>query len=276
MSTGNPVYRVQLRFQQQSTLLGGWTMNFWAQSASLDKVISDSDFLATTLSNTVGAQTVIQGSRISTVGVSRQTLKRSFNFGGTPLVASTDADYPSTALQLVLVDTGGDRVLQWIRGIPDAVVSDSGRYNPTATFTRNLNSVFNALTASGQTFVLRNLVRTTPNLVISAINPTTGVTTVPSHGYGPAGTVNYARIRGVRGLTYANKVWQFTVVDANTLQLNFWAAQTDVIEPGGKPTCTLQVYGYNKIASASIQAVSSHRTGRPTGLLGGRRKRRAS
>jgi hypothetical protein len=84
------------------------------------------------------------------------------------------------------------------------------------------------------------------------------------------------RIKGYQIPRGINAVWRATVLTADTVQLNHWIAPTNpnVVAFGKNPTIRKQVYTYVSITGARIVRATSHYTGKPTELLGGRRRTR--
>jgi hypothetical protein len=121
---------------------------------------------------------------------------------------------------------------------------------------------------------VRVLDRNVLKKVVTALAIATGILTVPAHGYGPAGTVVRIRVQGFTLPVQANQIWRATVIDADTLQLNFWTPLSNIPVYGKNPTCRLQTYVYVQSTSLEVVRATSHRTGRPIALLGGRRRRR--
>jgi hypothetical protein len=104
----------------------------------------------------------------------------------------------------------------------------------------------------------------------------TGIVTAPAHGLGAFGAIVSVRIKGYQIPRGINAVWRATVLTADTVQLNHWIAPTNpnVVAFGKNPTIRKQVYTYVSITGARIVRATSHYTGKPTELLGGRRRTR--
>jgi len=269
-------YRCSFFAQQKSTLRGCWSENFWNSSGSLPAVQSAALSLRNALNLVTGAQVFFPQLRIADATTFRNVLNIPFPNAAPSAISSSapDADYPSTALLIKLNASGNYSTKQWLRGLPDNVTDLSGTYQPTALFTGRLNALFKLLTDGSQTWAINVLNRANPFQPITAINGTTGTVTCPAHGFAPGAKV---RITGVHGLTQANGVWTITVISADQFSLNFWAPPSVVVPAlGKKPSARLQSYIQVQIASCEFVRITSHRTGRPIGLLGGRRRKRAS
>lgn len=268
-------FRIKINWQQQSSKLGGWSTNFWLNSDDLTFTKAKAAELSDAINRITGAQVISPSYTISDIATFRNV--ENVENGAFPTVAataSTDADYPSTALNIVLTAAGNYKTGQWIRGIPDANISNSGRYVPQGAYAGKVAAFFGVLQSSSNLWAIRVLDRTVQKKVITGLVLATGIVTCPAHGYGPAGTTVKVRVQGFTTPKSANKVWRITVIDANSFQLNFWQVPTDTAVTGNNPTVRLQSYILIQIASGRVVRASSHYTGRPTGLLGGRRRRR--
>jgi hypothetical protein len=139
-----------------------------------------------------------------------------------------------------------------------------------------MNIVLALLKDSANLWSLHPLDRTVPLKVVTGVDLTTGIVTCPAHGYGPAGTVVKIRLKGFATPKVLNQIWRITVIDANTFSLSLWQPLTGQVVTGKNPTARLQTYTYVQIADVLQIRSTKHNVGRPTGQLGGRRKRRAS
>lgn len=268
-------FRVTFFWQQQSSKLGGWSENFWSSLSDVSSVQTAALALRTLMDNAKGAQVVCNTIRISDAATFRNVQNVLIPGASTiPTTPSNDADYPSTALQLKMKAAGNYSTTQWFRGIPDANVSNSGQYNPIPSYVSKISTIAAEITNSSKQWSVRVLDRTVLKKVVSNLAPTTGIVTCTAHGYGPAGTTLKVRIQGFASPKVANKVWRITVIDADTFQLNFWQSTSGPVS-GNNPTARAQVYTYIQVSGLEVVRATSHRTGRPIGLLGGRRRRRA-
>lgn len=265
-------FKVTIFFQQQSTLLGGWGTNFWNSSGNISFVQTATQQLRDNIAACTGAQVWTPRSRISDSQVFRNVFFQDYPASAPQPISSVwpDADYPNTALLLKLTASGNYSVRMWMRGIPDNIVDNSGRYDPTAQFKSRLKAFFGNLTDATQTWCVNVLDRTVTPRVITAISQL-GVVTCPLHNYPDQSVI---RIKGTKGLTQANGKWRITVIDSNSYSLNFWVAPAVAVPATGNPTSKLQTYTQVQIASCEVVRASSHKTGRPIGLLGGRRRTR--
>lgn len=286
-------FRVSFFSQQQSSKVGGWSENFWNSGSDLSVligapatqlnpagIVGSINPLRTALDYIKGAQVYIPNVRVSDVANFRQVALVEFADAAphavTPSV-NQDADYPNTALLIALVGANGARVKQWVRGIPDTIVANSGRFNPSGwgPFQQYLNRFFAVLTNPTNLWSLNVRDPSKKPQPVQAFNYTTGVVSANNHGITPIGSTQEIRLKGFGKGNPANRVWQCLVTDSNTLTITPWAIPTPTpIITGKKPKVQWQLYIMTPIASGSVVRVSSHKTGRPIGQLSGRRRGR--
>lgn len=269
-------FRVSIFSQQQSTKLAGWSINFWNLSSDQSVVSGRALALQGAINNAMAAQAIVTAVRISSYPANRLPLN--IPVASTPAAPSTnnDADYPTNAIQLVLRGLPTYKAIVWLSGVPDSIITLSGRYVPTPDWTPRINAVLGLLTNSANEWGLHVLNRATPIKTVTNLVTATGVLTVPAHGWGAAGVVTRIRVRGFAKPRAANQVWRVTVIDENSVQLNFWTGLSDPQIQGNNPVAQQQLFTDVAISSATTGAASKHNRGRPIGLLGGRRRTRAS
>lgn len=271
--------RITFFSQQQSGLLGGWQENFWNLGSDPVAVQAPANALAQLLSNIKGNQAYVVRYRIASATTFRNVLTVETGYSPSPAGTTGDADYPSTALQLKLTANGGGagnyKTLQWMRGLPDVIVAKSGTYQPTSAFTNKLNAIFNLLTTTANGWAVNALLKTLLPTPITAFDNATGIVTAPNHGLGAVGEIVNVRIKGTGIRNRLNNLWHVTIINTSTVQINFWVPENPYIPiTGKKPTIRKQVYTQVQISTCAPGMIASHKTGRPTGLLGGRRKQR--
>jgi len=264
-------FKVSFFSTQQSTLQGGWSENFWSSKLDLPACITAAQALRTKLDNLHGDQTVTPYIRISDSATFRDV--KLIEIPTTPvatLTLATTSDYPSTALLLKMTSAENYVTRQWIRGLPDNIIRESGRYRPVAAYLADFNAFIAVLTSGGNGWSMRVLDRTVPKKVVQNITAA-GVVTVLAHGYAANAKV---RISRAKGLTQANSVWRVTPVDADTFSLQGWVTDNPSPVYLGNGEVRLQTYVLKAIANVEVVRSSAHKTGRPFGLLGGRRRTR--
>jgi len=286
-------FKVSYRFTQQSTLLGGWTENFWYDGDDQSAVRSAAQALAPALFNIHGAQNGMPGWRISKVGGGVPALNVAYAGAGPVTVAvgdERDADYPTCALLIRMHGGTGYYTHQWVRGIRDNLLQQGGRYDEAwaGTFPASF-AVFAARLVANR-FSIRVLDRTVPQIPISNFNYSLGTfdaTSNPLVGMTPNSP--YVRIKGMGTGNPANGVWALTWVDAvgttpAYARINNWTPTTySPAKPPKAPKVVLQRYVYPLVAApafpvgtlgAEIIRGTSHKVGRPLGLLTGKSKKR--
>ena len=267
-------FHVKFNWQQQSSKLGGWSTNFWSSLEDLSQVRAKANDLRTLLNAVTGAQVLTPSFTISSVTAPRRIENVETPTTAVSVTEATDADYPSTALFFKVYGAGGYSTGQWLRGIPDQNISKSGTYQPAGLYALRMGSVFGALKNPSNGWALRALDKNTAEKVIDGVALATGIVSCPSHGYGAAGATLNVRLMGFSSPKILNKVWRITVIDSNSFKLAFWQVPTETAVTGNNPVARAQVYTFVQIGEAKVIRASSHYTGRPTGLLGGRRRRR--
>lgn len=263
-------FRVSFFHQVQQAKLGGWSENYWSSHTDLERAQNSALALRPLLGQLHGSQVVQPSIRISDISTFRDVLLITVNTEpGSDVGVSAAVDYVTTAILLKLRSAGNYTVRQWIRGIKDNMVRLGGLYSPVAadvtrmfTFLRHLESAQNGWT-------MRVLDRAVPKKVVAAAT-SAGILTVRAHGYAADSLVRVSR---GKGLTEINGLWRVTVVDPDTLQLQGFVVPPLPAPYRGGATVRLQQYRLEPIQTASIVRATSHKTGRPFGLLGGRRTR---
>lgn len=272
-------FRVSIRLTQLAgSKTGGWSENFWNSNSDLTALLPIAQALRNEIWNITGVQTVVPSARISNPDTFRQVQLVEYPTEATATAgALADSDYPSAALLLKLFAPGPYTTLQWLRGIPDSIITRGGTYTPQAKpgYLNKMAAFLTVLMTGTNGWSIRALDRAVLAKPVTGVNLTTGIVTIPSHGFGGAGSLHKVRIKGFKVPKGLNAVWNVTVLDGSTVQLNFYTPPTTTVVPFGKaPTARLQQYTYVPIQTASIVRATSHYTGRPTELLGGRRRTR--
>lgn len=265
-------FRVSFFFIQASGRIGGWSENFWSSLTDLTTCQVKAASLKNLLNNLTGAQAYCARYRISDANTFRNVITVELNTAGPQPVGSgnPDADYPSTALQLELRGAPNYKTNQWLRGLPDSVTTTSGTYNPPGYFLTAMSALIAELTSGSNQWSLNVLnVAVVPKLVSGLTNA--GVVTCLGHGFATGARV---RIKGFKGITGANRVWSITNLTVDTFSLNLYTPPVGFSVVPGTPTARLQTYIQPQISGGRVVRVTSHKTGRPTGLLGGRRRTR--
>lgn len=270
-------FRVSIFSQQQSTKLGGWSINFWNLSEDRLFVLGRAQELQAAINNAMGGQAYTTSFRISSYPANRLPLNVPLlNTPQATPSTDNDADYPTNSIQIVMTGLPTYKAVVWLSGVPDSIISNSGRYVPTSSWTPRINVVLGLLRDSANQWGLHVLNRTVAPQTVTALVTATGILTVPSHGWGPEGTVVRIRVTGFAKPKVVNKVWRVTVLTPDTVQLSFWVGLSDPQVAGNNPQARRQTYTDVAIATANTGAASKHNRGKPINLLGGRRRRRVT
>jgi hypothetical protein len=284
-------YKVTYFLQQQGDLLGGWQWSHYHNGANIAAVQIQADKIAGLLNQAIGAQAYVKSYRISLVGAFRQaqtfiySLSGPAAFGvGTP--TNESSGYISVDVQLLFsAPFGGGANYQttsWLRGMRRADFGISGHYTG-GPGTARMNAFLAGLGANGVGVWCLSKARATFPFRAANFSPLTGIITGVV-GLGPASTSLKVRITGCGVRNPLNRLWICTYDGVNTLTLNGWSPSPPAIFipiTGQNPNLKLQTYAFTALDSQSavppgarLGITSVHKTGRPTGLLGGRAKPR--
>ncbi len=275
-------YRVTIWFTQQGDRLGGWSENFWNNSPDVTTLIPRIQALRTMLVWLKGDQTYSPRYRYSEIGVFRsaQTI---IVPGAAPRAAppmplaptTAGSDYLTTKIFMRLGSANG-ATQQWFGGQVDDAIVDGGYLNRNNAAIGNAAQLFALLANSANGWCVNMLPRVQVFNPISFIDNVTGTVTLPLAAALPATRI---RIKGVRGLTAANGLWQVNQVAVPTVPPTFvlrgWTAQPLApMTKSNNPTWAAQIYALYPINGGGFVRSSNHRAGRPTGQVGGRPKKR--
>lgn len=270
-------FRVTVFFEQSGDKSGGWSMNFWNNTNDLSLMQPIAQRLVDRLDDMTGVETRPVSVRISEIGAFR----RIFQF--TPVVsprgistAPTTSDYVNTALLMKLGAAPSYQTRQWLRGIHDSVVVEGGKYRATAALMRRYTAFFTYLASGGDNWSLRVQSATAPNKDIEAISGA-GVVTITGHGFPatPVGGTGLTKVRITRckGDFFYNGVWSIKNVTTDTFSLVGWVAPGDLQPYRGGGKAILQLPVLVAINGGTFLRATSHKTGRPSNVLTGRRKK---
>lgn len=287
-------WRVSFFWTQQGDRLGGWSENYWSNLASYDAVVASARILRLALDNCKGVQTYCPRFRVTNTSVFRsgQTTIIAGAAAQTPGSASGDpspnaSDYQGTkVLMRMFFIKNGQRLstTQWFGGQNDSAIVSGGFYVQGSIGAQG--TLFALLGNPNAGWCVNSLVAPTTGGPIASIDPVTGTVTLPAGGTAPApiaGRLPRIRIQGVRGLLYANRVWNCILPGVATNPISFvlqgWNPTQQQQVPMGQsnnPRFTNQAYALFPIQSVGFIRSSNHRIGRPPGQFGGKPKRRAT
>lgn len=266
-------FKVSYFWKQQSELEGGWSENFWM--AGTDAAAAETQALAArNLMNQIkGYGAWCPRIRFSDPAVFRSGYNKRIP-GAAPAAgaAAQSADYPTTKW-LLKMKGATTTVSQWFGGVEDLSVEFGAINRAAVTITRDFARLKALMVGPGSLFRIRVLDPTVLAIPILSVDPATGLVTVGAHNFL---TTNKVRISRVNGVTAANGIWRVIVPlnSTNTFNLAGWIPQTTPFAKSPSATVRLQSYTYQQLADMTIERATSHKVGRPTDLLGGRRKTR--
>lgn len=275
-------FKVSVLFNMQADRIAGWSENFWNSALDSSTVSVEVENLLDALIPLHGGQSVAIGVRISTVETKR--VGKIVRLANTPIAPAeaTQSDYMATALELVLNGSGGLTTRQWIKGVPDSVITNGGRYVPDSNWIPHRNAFINYLEGGGHHWAMRCLDKTKKDIIIEAID-TDGIITATAHGIPAVDTNSNPTVVRTYGLLPAygslipsgriNRTWQINQVTANSFHLVGWPDIPQVLlQPKSKVRQV--VFTYPSIADVEFEFATSHKVGRPNLPVGGRRRRR--
>ncbi len=262
-------FKITYFFKLQMELEAGWSFSLFNNNSDLAPAAAAAQSLLTPLDKLGGTQTIITNIRISDLSSFRSVRLLSTTITPDPdLTKAQSSDYATTAVLLKLSGTNGYLARMWYRGVPDNIIRGAGRFNPTAAWLGYFSTFSGVLLSANQQWSLRVLDKLVPKKILQAATQQ-GVCTVTGHGYATNAKV---RISRAKGLTQLNKVWRVTTIDANTFSLQGWVDPLVITPYLGNATVQLQSPIFVPITDIATVRASSHKTGRPFGLLGGRRR----
>lgn len=252
----------------------GWSENFWSSLGDINAARTAAQAMSATIWQLHGNGVNLPSARVSNATTFRDVSILQLGLFSVigPSSGADDADYPTNALLLKLTGQGGYVTRQWLKGIPDRVVSQGGQYKPTPTYVTNFNALATVLTNAANGWTMRVSDRTVPFKPVKDISQA-GIVTVTGHGYADNSRV---RISRVQGLTQANRIWRITRLDADTFSLQGWVAPSVAIPYLGNGVARQVSPIYVAIQAAVIERATKHNVGRPFGQLTGRRRTRRS
>lgn len=268
-------FRVSFFFAESNARNCGWSESFWSLLSNLNQVQAATDLLQPIMLAFRGNPVQCPYARISTVGVTRQVSIRNYQPFPYVLPVSSSpvpADFQNTALLMKLTALPNYITQQWLRGCPDAEVSNAGQYTPDSYFLNGFNALVAALTNASNGWALQKLDPGQPKKFISNVT-TTGLITCAGHGLA---TDDNTRIRGARSVAGLDGVWRVTVLTADTFQIRTTQTFNVASANLSNATSQKQAHTYVSIGGATIVRATGHRTGRPFGLATGRRKRQTA
>jgi hypothetical protein len=288
-------YRVSFFITQQGDRIGGWSENFWNNASDYNTCLNRALALRLLLTSAKGRQAYCPRFRITNTAVFRSgqttiipgagpaTLGVSLSY--TPIAGSSDYQGTKILLRMTYQVTGALKsTTQWFGGQIDDAIINGGFYDPGSV--SGASALFAALATTANGWCVNTLPTPQTYGPIASIDPVTGTVTLPPGGALPLPNpprLPRIRISGVRGLVYANGLWNCIIPGTPTSPPSFvlqgWAptaAQQIPMTRSNNPRFANQIYFLTPIQAANFIRSSNHRVGRPTGQFGGRPKKRVS
>lgn len=266
-------WRASFFWTRQAELLGGWSENFWMDGVDKTGAVAACTALRAEFFQNKGYGVVCPRFRLSDPAVFRSGFDTKV-VGAVAGTGSVDfsADYVSTKWLLKMVgDTA--TVSQWYGGVEDLSVQFGALNRSSSGISVGFARIKALMTANAGPWRVRVLNPAVLAIPVQRIDPVTGLVTVGAHNYLTGQRVRVARING---LTDANGIWRVTVPASSTttFSLDGWLPSAQVMIKSPSAQVRLQTYVYQHINDIRIERATSHKVGRPTQLLGGRRRKK--
>lgn len=267
-------FRVSFFNVVQQAKLGGWSENFWNSASQIDTAAAQAATLAPLLDSCHGVPAYLSNYRVSDADNFRnvQVFNTNGKPGSIPSNPGYQADFVTTAALLLIKSNLGYITRQWMRCTLDSNVTKGGVWTPFGTWQTNFKAFVGGLLAGN--WSLRKLNPAVPAKIIVGVSAA-GVVNVLAHGFTEGQRVRISRVKSTI-TTNINGIWKIHVVDPDNFTLNGYLPPTGVAFGTRTATARLQSYIYDKITSCVVDRATKHATGRPFGLLTGRRKTRKS
>ena len=272
-------YKVSLFFEQAGERSAGWSESWYTTQSNLLLLTGPKDNpssgigwkLALASSAIHGRTSVCKYFRCTSVFTPRQSriVQTRWQYNGEVSTAEIyESDQQSTAFNYRLFGGLGKVADHQIRGIPDGVVGNNGRFVYAGGMQQRAQAFFTFLQQNA--FVIRFKDETQPKLLPENISQT-GLVTITGHPYQ---TNDYVRVGLVRGIEQANGIWRINKVNADTFQLRFFVATTATLQKSNSAYVQKIVYDSVSPDDWDITFATSRKVGKPTRVRSGRLKRR--
>jgi hypothetical protein len=272
-------YKLSLFYVHNAERDAGWSENWYTSVSDLTTIEGNPNEWQSGLAGKLalasmrlhGRTAFVKYVRIAELAAPRRTRVVNTRLQYNPQVPGTETwetDQTTSGLNLRVFAGNGVNSDHQLRGIPDGMIGQNGRFRPTDDYFGRLGE-FHLFRAQNN-IVVRFKDESQQKKPIEAITQT-GIVTITNHGYN---TNDLVRVGLLRGLEVFNGVWRINRIDANQFQLRFAVATTDVLR--NSPSSYAQKLGFDSIGPDSweITFATSHKVGKPTRVRVGRRTAR--
>lgn len=265
-------YRVSFQFNIGSARLGGWSENFWNSGNDIATVRTRAANLWPLLVACHGAQAFSPRFRVANALANRDSqLFSDPTAAARPVDANNpDGDFPTTSLQISMRRADGSGTHMWMKGLQDEIIVQGGRYIAAGVFAVKFPQLVGMLENVNNGWSLYKLDNAEPKMPITSVS-TAGVVVCPAHGFTPPNKIRISRVKNVPGV---NKIWKFTVLSADSIQLLNWTPYTGTVYDFGDGVAQEQVYLTSQVNEVQVVQATKHNIGRPLNAFIGRRKAR--
>jgi hypothetical protein len=233
------MFRLQFNYTHVGDLTHGFTENFYVNTETLDTANQRADMLAKLLVPLHGAQTILTDCRVLDLSLAGGggSPRRYQNVPSIASSASTDSDYPTTAIEVEMANTDGTATRQWLKGLPDDQIK-KGKMSLNGEFPGAFKAFSDAITKTSSLICMRVQDPTANFFSITNITEA-GIVTAAGHGFN---NNDFVIITG-RGIgKYWRKTWEVLKVDNNTFKLLGAETQPGYVFSGkGKATFEVKI-----------------------------------
>lgn len=266
-----PIIRATFFFEDDNK--HGWTETIHTQKPDLTTAIAAARALADLRRNCLG-----DTARITYIRVSDDLVKRDSKIhtvpsgdGTTRTTGATAADIANTAVIVRIEASPLARRTLYMRGVPDEVVTRSGKYTPTGGFSNSFDMWANDLIINNWACRSRdgtNPLHTITDITQVAATGVVTITTIDAHLF----ELNTPFVvRGVRGAKVVNGTWTpFSIPSATTVTIKI-TSLIGTYTGGG--TAAKLGYILAPITDVKVIRVSHRNAGRPFDSPRGRRSK---
>lgn len=265
-------FRVSFVWEMQSSLLVSWSETFWNNAQDYAALLPRVLTLGTALNNIHGFGATNPYIRLAYVPKGKKIKGIDRPVEPFVLNGSYESDFPTTALLMAASDATGTVTRQWIKGIPDSIVQQAGKYVPGAgSFPGYLKAAQAILRNDQNGWCIRTLTAAAAPKPIRSISAELGTINAPAHGY-TVGTTIKGRVSGITNYPAGNGLHDLYIQDVNTLQYMPWTPPTGLTIMLKKASVSNQIRALTPISAWDIERITKKNVGRPQRVLSGKSK----
>jgi hypothetical protein len=271
MATPPTLYRVSFFYQQKGDRTAGWTTNLYNDASDDATIIARGRKLAALLNKLAGKGCSVVKFRYAQTPAFRVADEVLLTYSSALAAAGSqlNADYPNTAVGVVLIGAGKYKVNIWLSGNDDSAVIDAGRLSDSFRTDPDWAALQTYLLKGGDGWVMRCKNKSRPSKPVTGITAA-GTVNCPGHGFDGTNTVVISRIKGIgrpRGS------YRITNITTNTFDLANYTGSAMPPLVGRFAQAREDIYIAVAIAGTMSKRATSHKRGKPIDLLSGKSKK---